>query len=133
MLKAGWRMFGPASAARHSSESRIVLEIKEWTYLTLGGACLLAFLPILFYISNNMRYLADMVPMTVLLSILGFWQGAEALARRPGLRGMFILLVILLVTYSVVVSLLLAVTGNEARFEKLNPVLFENLTHWLTP
>jgi len=133
LFLAGWRRFGSKSGSRHAEGSGFGLEYKEWTFLTLGGASFLAFLPILFYISNNMRYLIDGVPMLVLLSILGFWQGAEALARRPALRGMFVLLVILLVAYSVLVSLLLAITGNEARFEHLNPVLFENLTHWLTP
>jgi hypothetical protein len=133
LFRAGWRIFASGSAARCPADSQILLELKEWTFLSIGGASLLAFLPILFYISNNMRYLADVVPMLVLLSILGFWQGTDLLAMRPGLRRCFVTLVILLVVYSVVVSLLLAITGNEARFEHLNPVLFETLTHWLTP
>jgi hypothetical protein len=37
------------------------------------------------------------------------------------------------VAYSAITSLLLAVTGSEARFENLNPTLFEQLTHWFSP
>ncbi len=45
----------------------------------------------------------------------------------------FIMLVVVLTVYSVTVSLLLAVTGAEARFEHLNPDLFDKLTRWFTP
>jgi hypothetical protein len=45
----------------------------------------------------------------------------------------FNILVVILTLYSITVSLLLAVTGAEARFEHLNPVLFEKLTRWFTP
>src|SRR5271157_3441210 len=63
----------------------------------------------------------------------GFLVGSGLLAARPALRRLWIALVIVLVAYSIGVSLLLAVTGNEARFENLNPVLFKQLEHWLTP
>jgi hypothetical protein len=132
VLRAGWRKITLRSKAEAQEQPRAETGLKEWTFATLCGAGLLAFAPILFFITSNMRYLADPVPTLVILSILGFWQGVEALTDRPTLRRIFIALVVILVAYSAMVSLLLAVTGNEARFENLNPALFEKLTHWFT-
>ena len=133
LLRAGWRRLFQRSGTQTPAWPWIHNGLKEWIFISLLGASFLAFLPILFFITANMRYLADVVPMLVLLSILGFWSGADLLAARPALRRLWIALVIVLVAYSIGVSLLLAVTGNEARFENLNPVLFKQLEHWLTP
>jgi hypothetical protein len=129
---------GGSMLARHADEPAPIQRqadagLKVWTFTTFAGAGLLALAPLLLFIAANMRYLADAVPSLVLLSILGFWQGAEFLTARPALRRLFIFLVILLVAYSAITSLLLAVTGSEARFENLNPTLFEQLTHWFSP
>lgn len=100
----------------------------NWTIFTLTGTLLLAFGPVLLYMTSSMRYLADGVPLLVLLATLGFWQGAQSLTKMPGFHRLFVLLVVLLTLMSAVISLLLAVTGYEARFEHLNPVLFDQLT-----
>ena len=100
----------------------------NWTTFTLTGTLLCAFGPVLLYMTSYMRYLADGVPLLVLLATLGFWQGAQYLIKMPGFQRLFVLLVVLLVLMSAVISLLLAVTGYEARFEHLNPVLFDQLT-----
>ena len=104
-----------------------------WTALALSIGTLLAFAPILLFISATMRYLGDVVPLAVLLASLGFWLGLEFLSGRCAARGWFVAAVIGLTLFSAIVSLLLAVTGAEARFEHLNPVLFEQLSRWLTP
>jgi hypothetical protein len=105
----------------------------QWTALTLSGASLLVFMPILLFIAATMRYLGDAVPILVLLSTFGFWLGSQRLDGKPALRAWFDRLVILLMLFSVIVSLLLAITGYEARFEHLNPTLFDRLTRMLTP
>jgi hypothetical protein len=100
----------------------------QWTAITLSGAFLLAFAPILLFIAGTMRYLGDVVPLLVLLSTVGFWLGAQFLEYKPALHGWFVVLVVVLMLFSVGVSVLLAVTGYEARFEHLNPVLFEQIS-----
>lgn len=99
-----------------------------WTVFTLTGAFVFAFGPILLYMTSSMRYLADGVPLLVLLATFGFWQGVQFFIKTPGFHRLFVLLVGLLALTSTLISLLLAVTGYEARFEKLNPVLFDHLT-----
>jgi len=101
--------------------------------LTLIGSAFLAFVPILIFIAGNMRYLADVVPLLVLLSTFGLFMGRRYLDGKSASVIGFNLLVVVLTVYSITVSLLLAVTGAEARFEHLNPVLFDKLTRWFTP
>jgi hypothetical protein len=120
-------------ANRHSSDKpRITARWSlEWTTISLMGASLLAFSPILLFIVATMRYLADSVPLFILSSTLGFWQGIKVLEDKPSVKRYFLLVVILLTTISIVISCLLAVSGYDSRFEKLNPVLFDQLTRLL--
>jgi hypothetical protein len=101
-----------------------------WIAFTLIGAVVFASGPILLYMTSSMRYLADVIPLLVLLSTFGFWQGVQSLIKYPGFRRLFVTLAVLLAVFSVAISLLLAVTGYEARFEHLNPVLFDQLTRF---
>ncbi len=82
---------------------------------------------------GTMRYMADIVFLAILSSTLGFFIGLRLLANHPGWKKLFIIFVITLTILSMTVSLLLAITGYEARFEKLNPILFEYLTRLFTP
>lgn len=105
----------------------------RWAALSLAGGAFLAFAPILVYIAGMMRFLGDVIPLLVLLSVFGLFMGRQYLEEKSAPVFWFNLLVVILTLYSITVSLLLAVTGAEARFEHLNPVLFEKLTRWFTP
>jgi hypothetical protein len=133
LLQAGWKRATLRSESRAKPWLLAGIGLRDWLLPTLGGASILAFVPILLFITCNMRYLADVTPMLVLLSSMGFWLGAESLRARPVLRWLFIASVIALIVYSAGVSLLLAITGDQSRLEHLNPLLFEQLTRWLTP
>jgi hypothetical protein len=104
-----------------------------WLPLAAGGACVLAFGPILLYMTQSMRYLGDGVPLLALTSTLGFWLAAQSLEGKRRPLGRLAILVAALAITSIVISLLLAVTGYQARFEHLNPVLFDQLTRLLPP
>ena len=54
----------------------------RWTALTLIGSAFLAFVPILIFIAGNMRYLADVVPLLVLLSTFGLFMGRQFLEGK---------------------------------------------------
>jgi len=133
LLWRGWRLMAAQSQKGGRVDAREGNGSLEWIAGTLSGVALLAFGPVLLFITATMRYLADAVPLLVLLSTLGFWMCLGYLEKKPALRGLFVTLVIGLTLYSVIVSLLLAVTGYDMRFEKLNPALFDRLTHLLTP
>jgi hypothetical protein len=105
----------------------------RWTALSLAGGAFFAFAPILLYIAGIMRFLGDVMPLLVLLSTFGLLMARQYVDGKSTSVFWFNLLVIVLTLYSITVSLLLAVTGAEARFEHLNPILFDKLTRWFTP
>ena len=105
----------------------------RWTAFALAGGAFFAFVPILIYIAGMMRFLGDVMPLLILLSVFGLLMGRQHLDEKPATLFWFDALVLVLTLYSVTVSLLLAVTGAEARFENLNPILFDKMTRWFTP
>ena len=80
-----------------------------------------------------MRYMVDGFILATLTSTLGFFIGLIYLGNYPGWRKLFVVFVIVITVASIIISLLLAITGYDFRFEKLNPALFEFLTRLLTP
>jgi len=103
----------------------------SWLTLTLAGGALLLFLPIVVHVSATMRHLADVVPTLGILSTIGFWLGYRSFSGRPGSRYGYLLFAWLVTLATAAMGLLLAVTGYAARFEKLNPVLFDKITRLL--
>ena len=104
-----------------------------WWAAALSGATLLVFSTTLLLIWATMRYMVDVIFLATLTSTLGFFIGLIFLGNHPGWRKLFVILVILITVASIIISLLLAITGYDSRFEKLNPALFEFLTRLLTP
>jgi hypothetical protein len=80
-----------------------------------------------------MRYLADFTPSLLLAASIGLWESISErvhVGRRivgPALLGL------ILMTWTAVAGLLLGITSYYARFEKLNPDLFDSLTRFFTP
>ena len=100
--------------------------------LSLTGSALLALIPILFFSVATMRYLADVVPLFVLLATIGFWQSYRTMPRNHGQRKLWVFIILGLAIYSSTVGLLLGITGYYAPFEKFNPELFDKLTRLFT-
>jgi hypothetical protein len=98
--------------------------------ISLAGAFFLAFIFNLGYLVVTMRYLADFLPCLLLLAGVGFMQAHHSLVRSPFWQGIIALLGIYLALSTLRVGFLLAVTGYQARFENLNPALFDQLTRF---
>jgi hypothetical protein len=96
--------------------------------LILGS--ILAVVPTLFFVVSTARYLADVVPTLVILSSFGAWEWVAARRRRSRSVGGVLLLIWVACLASVIVSLLLAVTGYDSRFELLNPELFDRIVRF---
>jgi len=103
-----------------------------WIHLMLGGGALFAFAPLAAFVSVTQRHLADVVPLVMILASVGFWQAHRALSAHPGRRRAQVLLATGLIAYTAVAGLLLAITSYKARFENLNPVLFDQLVRLFT-
>jgi len=99
--------------------------------LALVGACMLAALPLLVLRANTARHMADVVPMLIVLSAIGFWQGL-VLAKGLAVRRLWTLTAWMLALATASLGWLLAITGYSARFEVHSTALFEYLTRLLT-
>lgn len=129
----GWHYLVGSISGVSFADDRIGNFSIRWMTITLSGATFLAFTPILLYIAGMMRFQADVVPLLILLSVFGLFMGRYYLEGKRVEVFWFNVFVIFLTLYSVIVSLLLAVTGADARFEHLNPILFDKLTRFFTP
>lgn len=130
-LVQGWRTLNRSETVNEVT-SPFPTPFYRWTAVVLLGAALLAFIPILLFIVTTMRYLADCIPILMVLSAFGFWHGGRVLANRRWALALYQLVGACLGAITVILSLLLAITSYAARFEHLNPALFDLLTRFFT-
>jgi len=84
--------------------------------------------PLVSFVAVSMRHEVDFVPTLCLLAAVGFWQSYDSLTQRPLIRSALVGLAWLLTAATVIVALLLAMTGFQGNFETYNPGLFRHLT-----
>src|SRR3990172_5339467 len=114
-------------------ESRIQAQRVGWLTGALLGIAAAEFVVVQLYVVASMRYQADFVPCLMLASAVGLWETlAERIHRGRPVVG-YTLLALALMSWTAVAGLLLGVTSYHARFEKVNPVLFDRLTRLFTP
>lgn len=131
-LKRGfWQQPQESPQVRHDADGSSTGFLLPWLTLTLAAGALLLLLPIVVHVSATMRHLADVVPTLCILSTIGFWLGYRSISGRPGSRYWYLLFAWLVTLVTAVMGLLLAVTGYAARFENLNPELFDKITRLL--
>jgi hypothetical protein len=87
-----------------------------WITLTLWGSFLVMFVTLLSFFWATMRYLEEVVPALAILAVIGFWQGYLGIMRRPGLKKLYTYVGVALAVFSIVVSTLVGLSVNEARF-----------------
>lgn len=103
-----------------------------WIVITLACVVIFSFSLLLFFVATSMRHLIDVLPMLLILATLGMWIGFSKVQNRKPRRWVFSILVWGITLYSAVIGLLLSVTGYHARFENLNPELFDRITRLFT-
>jgi hypothetical protein len=99
--------------------------------LILALVMIVEFMPVLLFYLPSMRYLADVVPTGVVLSMLGCWMGYESISKLPLGRRAFSFLVWTTILFTIGTGFLLAVSGYAFRFEKHNLELFESIGRFL--
>lgn len=113
-------------------EPRRANPAERWVGFLLAGGAVSLLLPLLMFISSSMRYLADVVPVLVILAAIGYWSSWTALRSRTFWRGVLSLAVLLLIISSIVMSLLANFTNGDKRFEANNPALYYHLARLFT-
>ena len=79
-----------------------------------------------------MRYLMDIMPLMILLSAIGFWEISNRISDDWQKRSLLGIMAWGFSLYTVGIGFLLGITGQSARFESLNPLLFEKITRFLS-
>ena len=95
------------------------------------AAAILAFLPVGIYYWAANRFQMDFSPLVAILSVTGTWVAVDWHRKRSARRMAVQTLVAVMILASVTISFLLAVSGDQLRFEKLNPDLFDWITRGL--
>lgn len=101
------------------------LQLQNLTLYLLGGSFLISFISLLLYYYGQLRFMVDVVSQITLLAIFGYW--ASILKMRSSKLYLFI--ANLLVAATLIISVLLVVTSESGRMQKLNPSLFESLNN----
>jgi hypothetical protein len=99
--------------------------------LLLAGSFLINFIYILLCFFGQMRYLVDAISQITLLAVLGYWQMFPTQSDHTP-RKWRIILANSLILVSITASLLLSMTGEANRMQKLNPELFERVNNALS-
>jgi len=99
----------------------------NWVIISLSGSFLFGFAPIVLYFFVETRFVADFISAPILLSIVGFWQGYGLLSHKPMVSKLYGGLGILLMAVSVIISVLLALSGHAEQFQQFNPILWNHL------
>jgi hypothetical protein len=98
----------------------------------LGGVLLLTsalmFLPILAFRFVASRYILDFSPLLVMASLIGAWEIYQVSLGRSFRQGLVTFLIAGTALFTVVVSLLVAVSGPASLFDDYNPELWRILT-----
>ncbi len=84
--------------------------------VSLFGSFLFGFAPLVAFFWVETRYMEDFLPSLFLLSVLGFWQGDQAVASQIPLRRIYRIIGVVLIVASIIIGTLLAITINAHEF-----------------
>ncbi len=99
----------------------------NWVLISLASSSLLAFILLMMFFWTGMRYIQDFMPALILFSVIGFWQGYKILIQKPVVLRLYSTIGLVLSGYSIIVSSLLAISGNIVRFLQESP----DVLNWL--
>lgn len=114
------------------SRSAMVSSTATRVALRLLGVALVLLAPLSLYLAVSLRHEVDFVPILGLVAAAAFWHGYTRLRDRPFSRVLWGLFGGGLALTSVVLGILLAMTGFQGNFENYNPQLFHTLTSIFT-
>ena len=112
-----------------SAQSLAARGFRQVSSIILLGACAAA-APIGLFAIVAARYMLDAIPLFAIASIVGSWIALSGNLQPRSARQLRSMLYLATSSLSVVLGILLAVTGFEARFEHLNPILFDHITRF---
>jgi 6-phosphogluconate dehydrogenase len=92
----------------------------NWIMLALSGSYLITFGIIFSYFWAATRYMEDVMPSLLMISVIGFLQGYKALSQRPGWKRLYTSIGLILASGSILISTMVGLSINDARFVIIN-------------
>ena len=102
---------------------QIHFHLQKLTIYLLGGSFIISIASLLLYYYGQMRFLLDFISQITLLAILGYWMVIQNSKRSK----LYLHLANILISITLIASLLLAVTSESGRMQKLNPLLIHKI------
>ncbi len=88
----------------------------NWINVSLIGAFLAPFIPLMMFFYAATRYEADFMSSLSMLAIIGFWQISASAENKKGLQKSFVILGSTLVILSVIINTIIAFTSHLTWF-----------------
>jgi len=101
-----------------------------WFFSVLLVSVAIQFIVLLLFISSSLRYLFDVTPSLILLSVVFFSLQSDHFARYPYQKLFFIAGWVVCSILTVIFALLVGLTGATNHFENANPMLYNQLQAW---
>lgn len=95
----------------------------RWILASLSTAFLAVFITLQAFFFIAMRYMLDALPTLVILAVIGFWHGFDIFKKSK----YYIAAAILLLAYTLAISLVISYSGNLELFRIHNPDLAQRL------
>jgi len=96
----------------------------RWVIPSIAVTFLAIFITLQAFFFVAMRYMLDAIPTLALLAVIGFWHGFELFKNK----NIFITVSMLLLVYTIAISLLISFSGNLESFRILNSELVQRMT-----
>ncbi len=96
----------------------------RWITLSITVTFLAVFFTMQAFFFVAMRYLLDFIPTLVLLTVIGFWHGLDLFKDNK----IYVSTALVLLAYTIAISLLISFSGNLESFRILNPELVREMT-----
>ena len=122
---------GARNGASFSLDGGRVLPLIGVAAVLLVGS-LLAFLPSALYFWVATRFMLDFTPLLLLAAVTCSWVALQSATGNPMRTRLLTFIIVATLGFTVGMSLLLALTGSDARLDDLNPRLWSQLVQFFS-
>jgi hypothetical protein len=100
----------------------------RWLVASLLLSAILGFLPVLLMIGSSQRYLVDLTPPLIIVTMIAIWWMTDRTRVSPKTARRTLAFAVPMVLISICVGFLVSIEGYGAHFRYFNPELFEKLS-----
>ena len=127
VIKRFWQWLNekPAAEPDHAAP-----QFPRWLWSILIGGPAVAFTAMVCFMMMTMRYLADFVPMLLLLTAVLVLYEIERHKASAWRKNSIVVLLLVLGIASIGIGLLINFANTDMRFMNINPGLFEQISGW---